>query len=109
MVERRRPEAAEILLDELHLPFGILILSDGGEEVAGIGEAVGADRPELGQAEEASVVLGDITPRLPVRQRGAKANAPGDERDLARSDVDAAHLGVEGDAPMLRDEEHLTV
>ena len=105
VVERRRPQPAEIFLEQLDLAFHVFVGGDGGEEIARIGEAVGADRPQFGQPEEGAVILRDITSRRTVRERSAEADPAGDERDLAGRDVDPAHLGVERQAPLLWDEE----
>ena len=76
---------------------------DRREEVARIGEAVRADRAELGQAEQGAVIFGDIAARLAVGQQGAEADAARDQRDLARRDLDPAHLGEQLEPALLRE------
>ena len=63
VVELGRPEIALKLGDDLKGFVLILECRDRGAEVARVGKAVGADRPEFGQAEERPVILADIAPR----------------------------------------------
>jgi len=70
----------------------------GGDEVARVGQAVGADRAQLGQAERGAVVLADVAAhrgaghgRVDLEQHAARQ-----QHDLARCRVQHAQLG--GDA-----------
>ena len=60
VIQRRRPERAHELLHQ----FGWLVLvlepRHWSQKIAGIGQAVGADRPEFGQAQGRPVILADI-------------------------------------------------
>ena len=82
---------------------------DRRQEVARVGEAVRADRAEVGQAEVGAEVLADVAARLTVEQLDSKANAARDDDDLLRLDVDRAELGDEALAAVLRDDEQLAV
>src|SRR5215510_9064853 len=61
MVERCDPHGTAPLDEELSGAVFILISRDGGQEVALIGEAIGADRPALGEREGAAVILAEIS------------------------------------------------
>jgi hypothetical protein len=81
VVVQRPPE---IFLDELGPLVAILVSATGVSKSRGIGEAVGADRPELGQPEEAAMIFGDIARASPSGSsarkrtpRGTKATSPG--------------------------------
>ena len=84
-----------MLLDELEAAVAILIGGLRRQEIARIGEAVRADRAELGQAEQGAVIFGDIAPRLAVRQQHPETDPARDQRDLARLDFDPAHFGAQ--------------
>ena len=92
MVERRRPQRAEIFLDDLDRLVDVLERRDRRLEIARIGEAVGADRAELGQAERSAVILGDIAARFAV-DLDPELHAARDQRDPARRDLHPAELG----------------
>ena len=74
-VERRvidlaRPEISAKFRDQLHRAFAVFVPGDRRFEIARVGEAVGADRAEVGQAEMLAVVFADVAARLsrqPVR------------------------------------------
>ncbi|MGX1210084.1 hypothetical protein AB7M42_000349 [Bradyrhizobium diazoefficiens] len=87
----------------------VLVVRDRRQEVARIGEAVGADRPALRQREGAAVVLAEITARRPVRNLDAEFYAARDHHDLAGLGVDAAELGDEAQVPLLEHEHQLAV
>src|SRR3546814_2084827 len=63
MIERRRPQIAEEFLHDLAGVVAILEPRDRRFEIAGIGEPVGADRPEIGEPEQVAVILRDIAAR----------------------------------------------
>ena len=73
----------------------VAVLEPGGGrlEVARIGEPVGADRAEIGQAEGGAEILGDIAGGAALGQQHAEADAAGNDGDLAGGDVDPAELG----------------
>ena len=98
-----------MLLDQLELAVAILIGGGGRQEIARIGEAVRADRPQLGQAEEGAVIFRDIAARRPVRQQHAEAHAARDQGDLARADRQPPQLGAEVEPALLGDQQQLAV
>ena len=71
-----------------------LVLEPGDRrfEIARVGEAVGADRPELGQAERQAVILGDIAARFAV-DLDAELHAARNQPDPAGRDVHPPELG----------------
>ena len=84
MVERRRPQAAERFLDDFGRLVAVLEPGDRRFEIARVGEAVGADRPKLGQAQRQAMVLRDIAARFAV-DLDPELHAARDERDRARA------------------------
>ena len=113
-VERRMAELGHM---ELAAPFDdqparrLLVLEPGDRrlEVARIGQAVGADRPAIGQRELGAVVLADIAARRSVDQLDLEHQAARQDADLARLDLDHAHLGDEAHAAHLRHDQQLAV
>ena len=113
-VERRLADLGGV---ELAAPFdvkgrGLLAILVGGDrrvEVARIGEAVGADRPAVGQGEGAAVILAQIGPRRPVDQLDPEDDAALDQADLAGLDLDDAELGAEAQPAFLRHDQILAV
>src|SRR6185295_19799766 len=83
------------------------------------GEAVRADRAEVGQAEAGAEVLADVAARLAsragdgtaarIQQLDPEAHAARDDDDLLRLRVDRAELGDEALPPELRDDQQLAV
>ncbi len=75
----RGPQVAEELVDELEAPFAVLVCGDRVHEVARIGEAVRADRAQVGEAQVRAEVLADVAARLAIRQLDAEAHAARDD------------------------------
>src|SRR3546814_7809293 len=53
MPDRRAPQVALELGDQLEVALGLLVRRIRGEEVSRIGKAVGADRPQVRQPQQA--------------------------------------------------------
>ena len=66
-------------------------------------------RAELGQVEMLAVVFADIAARRVVGEVDREAQAAGDQRDLARRDVERAELRAQDQAARLRDQQQLAV
>ena len=64
---RRAPQPPLEFRDQLEVAVAILERGDRRQEVARIGQAVRADRPELRQAEQRAVVLADVAARIVAR------------------------------------------
>ena len=79
-----------------------LVPGDRRQEIARVGEPVGADRPQIGQAEQGAEVLADIAASLAVRQLDPEAHAARDHDDFLRLGLDQAELGREADPAALR-------
>ncbi len=96
-----------------HEQFGrrvlVLIGRDRGEEIAGVGKAVGADRAALRQREGAAVIFAEIAARGAACDLDAEFHAARDHHDLAGLGVDPAELGDETQVALLRHEHHLAV
>ena len=113
-VDRRmRQRGLEQRTAPFHEQFGrrvlVLIGRDRGEEVARIGEAIGADRAALRQREGAAVIFAEIAARRAAGEFDAELDAARDHRDLAGLDIDAAELGDEAQIALLHHEHHLAV
>ncbi len=109
MVQGRRPQPALELLHQLGRALDILEGGDGGQEIARIGQAVGADGPKLRQAEAGAIVLADIAARGVLGQLHAEPYAAGNDPDLQRPDLQDAHLGDQAKAALLGNDQELAV
>src|SRR5262245_28080068 len=78
-------------------------------EVTRIGEAIGADWPAIGQGELGAVILAEITARRPVLELDLELHSARDNADFAGAERDAAELGKEEEASVLRHDQKLTV
>ncbi len=87
VIDERGPEPAEKFRGDVELAIAIFIRGNGREEIARIGEAVGADGAQLRQAERQAVVLADVTARLLLLKHNAELDAARDHADLARRNV----------------------
>ena len=93
-----RPELAEELGDDFEVAVDVFVGGDGGEEVAGVGEAVGADGAEVGQAEGLAVVFADVAAGLVVEELDAELDAARDDGEIAGLDFEDAALGDEAES-----------
>ena len=110
VVEVGRPEVAEEFGDDLEgAVVAVVVGGDRGEEVAGVGETVGADGAEFGEAESWPVVFEDVAAGLRVEQLDAELDAARNDGDFAGCEVEDAEFGVEHEAAELGDEEQLAV
>ena len=71
-------------------------------EVAGVGEAVGADRSESGEVEERLKDLTDVATGRSIREKHTEENATRNDSDLAGEDLKPAQLRLDLKAPQLR-------
>ena len=96
-----------------HEQFGrrvlVLIGRDRGEEIARIGEAIGADRTALRQREGAAVILAQISARRTACDLDAEFHAARNHHDFAGFGIDPAEFGDETQGSLLRHEQHFTV
>ena len=87
VVEVGGPEVSEEFGDDLEgAVVAVIVGGVRGEEVAGVGEAVGADGAELGEAKGLAVVFEEVAAGLGVEQLDAELDAAGDEGDFAGGD-----------------------
>ena len=108
MVELRAPQVPRELGDDFRGRIAILVGGDGREEIARIGEAVGADRAQLGEAEGRAIVLADVA-ACRALDLGAELDAARHHRDLAGSGDEAAEFGRERERALLGDDEELAI
>ena len=87
----------------------VLVRGERGPEVPRVGQAVGADRAELGQFEGPPVVLADVAAGALVQELDPKAHAARDQGDLAGVGGEQAELGAQEQAAALGDDQKLTV
>ena len=104
VVEVGGPEIAEELGDDLE-GAAVAVFEGGvwGEEVAGVGEAVGSDGAEVGEAEGLAVVLEEVASGLLWlgsfgEEFYTELDASGDEGYFAGDEIDDAEFGVEQEA-----------
>ena len=109
VIDERGPQAAEKLGGDVELAVAVFIGGHGRLEVARIGEAVGADGAELGQAERQAVVFADVAAGLLLLKHDAEFDAARDHADLAGRDVEDAEFGVEAQRAELGNDEQLAV
>ncbi|MNM86767.1 hypothetical protein D3C81_989290 [compost metagenome] len=109
MADPGTPQVALELGHQLEIALAVFIAGHRRQEVARVGQAVGADHAQVGQLEQRAVVLADIAARLAVRQLHAETHAARDHDDLLRFHFQAAQLGHHQQAPLLRHDQHLAV
>ncbi|KAG1391533.1 hypothetical protein G6F59_014867 [Rhizopus arrhizus] len=109
MVDRCAPQAAFELGDQLEVTVHVLECRMRGLEVAWVGQAVGADRAEVGQLQQRAVVLADVAAARAVGQFHPEAHATRDHRDLLRLDLDHAHLGQQAQRAQLGHDQQLAI
>src|SRR6202012_5261456 len=109
MRQRRLPERTAPLHVELGRRVLVFIGRDRREEVARIGQAVGADRSALRQREGASVILAAIAARGTGGNLKPEFYATRDHRDLTPLDIEATKFGGESQIALLRHEHHLAI
>src|SRR4051812_12147470 len=85
----------------------VFVSGDGGQEVARVRHAVGADRAALRQGQGAAVILAEIAARRAAAQLDADLHAARDHGDLAGFDVDDAEFGPDAELALLRHEHQL--
>ena len=109
MADVRAPQVALELGDQFELAFHVLVGRHRRLEIAWIGQAVGADGPQVRQAQRCTEVLADIAARLAIGQFDQEAHTARDHGDLLRADIDHAELGGDAQAPLLRDDQQLAI
>ena len=109
VVDAGGPELAEELGDDFEVAFAVFKGGDGVEEVAGVGEAVGADGAEVGEAEGLAVVFADVAAGGLVEEIDVELDAARDDDELAGGNFEDAALGVEAEGALLGEDEHLAV
>ena len=103
------PEAAEEFRRDVELAVAIFEGGDGRFEVARIGEAIGADGAEFGQAKGQAVVFADVAASLFLGEDDAEFDAARDDADLAGSDIENAEFGVKAKSAELRNDQQFAV
>ena len=88
---------------------GVLEPSRRALEVSWIGQAVGADRPQLRKTEGRAVVLADIASRRGAQKLDPEPHPPRHDRHLKRANDNDPHLGNQSQRAGLRDDQQLAV
>ena len=109
VVVARGPEVPAEAQHDVGGRFAILVCRHGDREIARAGEAVGADRPQLGKPEGRAVVLAHVAARGFTCELDAQAHAARNHRDLARRHGEPSQLGREHQGALLRHDEQLAV
>src|SRR4051812_19936808 len=98
----RRPQAAVELDEHLDRPRNLFEPCDRRLEVAGIGEAVGADRAAVGKLEVLAVDFQNVAVGVASLEMRAEADAPLNYGDFMRRNRKAAELGDQSQRATLR-------
>ena len=85
VIDLRDPQLAEEFGDDAAVRSTIFERRHRREEVARIGQPVGADRAEFRQTERRAVVFADVAARRAVGQIDAELDAARNHADLARA------------------------
>ena len=109
VIDARAKEASGELCDQLVRSLRVLVARLRREEIARIGESVGADRAEVGELERRPEVLANVAADRTGRSVDAKAQSARNHRDLLGFDADAAELRVDSQRPELRDDQPFPV
>ena len=108
VVQHRGPQFALIFLHDLAGTLNVLVSGDRRLEVTGAGKAIRAKRPQLRQAEQRTVIFGDIAARFAVHV-DAETYPPRDNSYPARRDLHPPHLGENAKDAGLRDDQQFAV
>jgi hypothetical protein len=81
----------------------------GNQEVARVGQAVAADRPQVRQLEHGAKVFADIAACDTIRQADTEADTARNQGNFLRFHVEYAKLGFNMQAPLLRHDEEFTI
>ncbi len=109
MVDRRAPQPTGELGDQFERARALLEGGDRRQKIARVGQPVGADGPEFGQAQRGAIVLPDIAARGAVGERDLEAGAARNERDFAGVKRERAELGGKPQRSLLRHDQQLAV
>ncbi len=93
----------------MEIAVAIFVGCNRSFEVAGVGQAVGADGAKLGQTESEAIVLADVTASMLAAKFNAELDAARDDADFAGRDFEDAEFGVKADDAGLRNNEHFTI
>ncbi len=104
VIDLGQPQVAEETRDQLALRFPIFEGGNRSQEVARVGEAIGADRAQVGQAEDIAEVLADVATRRRIGKLDAEAQSARDDDDLLWLGVDDPELGDEALPAVLRND-----
>jgi hypothetical protein len=91
----RAPEVAAELRHHLGRRVAILVRGGRCQEVARVGEAVGADGTEIRKPQRRAVVLAHVAARRFARDPDRELDTTRDNGDLTRAHGQAAELGLE--------------
>ena len=109
MTDISPPQVALELGDEFEIALILLVRRHRGEEITRVGQAVGADRPQVRQFERLAVVLTHVAARRAIGQLHAKAHAARDHRDLLRRQFQHAQFGGNPQPALLRHHQQLAI
>src|SRR6267143_5537164 len=82
---------------------------DRSEKVARIRQPVRANRPQIWQTKQRTVVLADITTRFFLQKFDAETNSPLNHRNLAGTGFENTHLRTQQQPSHLRHDQHLSI
>src|SRR5262245_36354253 len=109
MIDLGLPQIALKFCDDAEVALDVFVNGDGRQEVARVGEAVRADRPEFGQPELRAVIFADVASRLAVGQFDQEPQPARQNANFARRDLQHSKLRADRQSPHLRNDERLAV
>ncbi len=109
MVDTSGPQPTAEFLDQFAIALNILKGGHRRFKVARIGQAVGADRAEVGQAKRMTMVFQHIAGRMSVRQGDAELHATRYDGNLQRFNLQHTHFGEDHKPSRLRHDQQLAI
>ncbi|MNM31228.1 hypothetical protein D3C81_418000 [compost metagenome] len=109
MVELAAPQFTEEFLHQLHRAIDFFVMGHRREEVARVGQAVAADRPQVRDAQRRTVVLGQIAAGLGIEQFDTKLQATGQHGDFQRLDFQHAQFSDDAQATLLGHQQQFAI
>ncbi len=104
-----QPQFATPLHEQLGRRVLVFIGGHRRQEIAGIGQAIRADRPSLRQGKRTAVVFAEIAACRPRRNLGPEFDAARNHHDFAGLRIDHPEFGDQAQVALLQHEHHLTV
>src|SRR3990167_3227760 len=109
MVQLSGPQFAEELLYQRSRLLEVFVAGHRRKKVAGVGQAVAANLPQVRQTQRGAVVLGDVTACLRIQQLDTELETTGQHDNFQRLDIQHAQVGGDAQAALLGDDQQFAV